>query len=125
VVEFPCESPETAKLAKDVSAIEQLETIKMCQTEWSDNAVSATVYYRAEELDEIKAWLEANYENSVKSVSFLLHSDHNFPLPPLEEITKEQYEKMLSKIDSSIPLVNGQELDLLDISCDAGSCPIR
>ena len=124
VVEFPCESPENAVLAADVTAIDQLEMIKRIQTEWADNAVSATVYYRKEELNGIRKWLEANYESSVKSVSFLLHSDHNFPLPPLEEITEDEYRALLRKIDFSVPLQAG-EGDLLDLNCDAGACPIR
>ena len=46
VVEFPCMSPETAVLVSSMTAIEQLEWVKKLQTEWADNAVSVTVYYR-------------------------------------------------------------------------------
>ena len=126
MVEFPAESPENAVLAKDMTAVEQLEWVKKMQTEWADNAVSVTVYYRKEELPSIKEWLASNYTNSVKSVSFLLHSDHNFPLPPYEEITKDVYDKMMAKVDYSSPLVliaSGTELD--DTDCATGACPIR
>jgi ribonucleoside-triphosphate reductase (thioredoxin) len=126
VVEFPCMSPEGSVMAKDMTAVEQLEWVKKMQTEWADNAVSVTVYYRKEELDSIKEWLSKNYDKGVKSVSFLLHSDHNFVLPPYEEITKEAYEKMVSKIDFSIPLVqekfNG-DIDMDD--CATGACPVK
>lgn len=126
VVEFPCQSPENAVLAKNMTAIEQLEWVKWCQEKWADNAVSVTVYYRKEELPQIKEWLSENYDNSIKSVSFLLHSDHNFPLPPYEEITKEQYEKMLSKIDFSVPLARTTDTSMLDDpSCATGACPVR
>lgn len=126
VVEFPCESPEGSILAADMTAIEQLEWVKRMQREWADNAVSVTVYYRKEELPEIKEWLKANYDNSVKSVSFLLHSDHNFPLPPYEEIDKDAYEKLFAKVDFSVPLMldaSGTELD--GDACATGACPIR
>jgi ribonucleoside-triphosphate reductase len=126
VVEFPCESPENAVLAKDMSAIEQLEWVKWAQEDWADNAVSVTVYYRKEELPQIKEWLKENYDNSIKSVSFLLHSDHNFPLPPYEEITKEEYEKMLAKVDLSSTIVSAVAEDLMDDpSCATGACPVR
>lgn len=127
VVEFPCAAPEGATLTKDVTALSQLEIIKRMQTEWADNAVSATVYYKPEELPAIKEWLAENYDNSVKSVSFLLHKDHNFPLAPLEEITKEEYEKMSTKLDKSIPLQDQGVIsgDLLDIACEGGACPVR
>ena len=125
VVEFPCQSPTGSVLASEMTAIQQLEWVKKMQTEWADNAVSVTVYYRKEELPSIKEWLTANYDSSVKSVSFLLHADHNFPLPPYEEITKEQYEKSVSKIDFTIPLqaATGGMLDLDD--CSTGACPVR
>lgn len=126
VVEFPCKSPDGAVLAADMTAVEQLEWVKSMQKEWADNAVSVTVYYRKEELPQIKEWLAANYDNSVKSVSFLLHSDHNFPLPPYEEIDKATYDRGLAKINFSIPLVmdlTGTDLDAAD--CATGACPIR
>lgn len=126
VVEFPCMSPEGSVMAKDMTAVEQLEWVKKMQTEWADNAVSVTVYYRKEELDSIKEWLSKNYDKGVKSVSFLLHSDHNFVLPPYEEIAKDVYEKMVSKIDFSVPLVqekfNG-DIDMDD--CATGACPVK
>ena len=96
------------------------------QTDWADNCVSVTVYYRKEELPEIKEWLKNNYQKSVKSVSFLLHTDHNFPLPPYEECTEEEYETMLSKLDFSVPLAqdNGDhEVEIDD--CEGGACPIK
>ncbi len=126
VVEFPCKSPEGSVLAKNMSAIDQLEWVKKLQTVWADNAVSVTVYYRKEELPDIKKWLSQNYDNNIKSVSFLLHVDHNFLLPPYEEITKDEYEKILSKLDFSVEmqhLVSGEMLDLDD--CSTGACPIR
>ena len=127
VVEFPAKSPENATLVKDVTAIEQLEWVKWGQKEWADNAVSVTVYYRKEELPEMKSWLEANYTDHIKSVSFLLHSDHNFPLPPYEEITKEQYDKLYAKIDFSVAMVPEAGLvDLMDDpNCATGACPVR
>ncbi len=125
VVEFPCMSPEGSVLASAMTAVEQLEWVKRMQTEWADNAVSVTVYYRKEELPSIKEWLEKNYDKSVKSVSFLLHSDHNFPLPPYEDITEEVYNKLVSKIDMTVPL-QAPATDLLDIDgCATGACPVR
>ena len=125
VVDFPCESPEGAVLAAEMTAIEQLEWVKKMQTVWADNAVSVTVYYRKEELSAIQDWLSKNYDKSVKSVSFLLHVDHNFSLPPYEEITEEQYKKLVGKIDFSVPLqtYTGEILDLDD--CATGACPVR
>jgi len=125
VVDFPCTSPDDAVLAANMTAVDQLEWVKKMQTVWADNAVSVTVYYRKEELPAIQEWLSKNYDKGVKSVSFLLHSDHNFPLPPYEEITEDQYEKLLSKVDFTVPLqaFTGEMLDL--DNCATGACPVR
>jgi ribonucleotide reductase alpha subunit len=126
VVEFPAESPEGAVLAADMTAVEQLEWVKRMQTDWADNAVSVTVYYRVEELAEIKEWLKSNYDNSVKSVSFLLHSDHNFLLAPYEEIDESTYHSMVSKINFAVPLGSTVDDNMLDDpSCATGACPVR
>lgn len=126
VVDFPCMSPEGSVLATSMTAVEQLEWVKKMQTVWADNAVSVTVYYRKEELSLIKDWLAKNYDNGVKSVSFLLHSDHNFPLPPYEEVSKEEYEKLLAKIDFSVPLQGNSFDGDLDLdNCATGACPIK
>ena len=126
VVEFPCKSPEGAVLAANMTATEQLEWVKKMQTEWADNAVSVTVYYRKEELPLIQEWLSKNYDKSVKSVSFLLHVDHNFPLPPYEEITKEEYDKTLSKLNLSVPLQQmSTDLSIELDDCATGACPVR
>jgi ribonucleoside-diphosphate reductase alpha chain len=126
VVEFPAQSPENAVLASEMTALDQLEWVKKMQTEWADNAVSVTVYYRTEELPSIKKWLSENYDNSVKSVSFLLHSDHNFLLAPYEEIDEDTYNKMVSKIDMSVVIGSTIEDNLIeDESCATGACPVR
>jgi ribonucleoside-triphosphate reductase len=127
VVEFPAQSPEGAVLAADMTAVEQLEWVKRMQTEWADNAVSVTVYYRIEELPQIKSWLKGNYDDSVKSVSFLLHADHNFPLAPYEEIDEKTYNAMVAKVDLTIPMASLTLDDNLidDPSCTTGACPVR
>jgi ribonucleoside-triphosphate reductase (thioredoxin) len=125
VVEFPCKSPDNAVLAENMTAVEQLEWVKKMQTEWADNAVSVTVYYRKEELESIKEWLSKNYDNGVKSVSFLLHADHNFPLPPYEQITEADYDALVKKIDTSLPLSQASGIDLDLDNCATGACPIK
>ena len=125
VVSFPCKFPQGTKFAGDMTAIDQLEVIKRLQTEWSDNSVSVTIYYRLEELDQIKAWLADNYDLSVKSVSFLLHSGHGFDQAPLEEISESRYHEERSNV-TPITSLDSVELDDVEIAdCDTGACPVR
>ena len=124
VVSFPFRHPDHAVLAKDVTAIQQLETVKWLQQVWSDNSVSCTVYYRLEELDEIKKYLKKNYKNSHKSLSFLLHNEHGFKQAPLEEISKEQYDEMVANT-RTITSIESLDIGLDDSECASGACPIR
>lgn len=126
VVSFPCQTPEHATLAKDLTAIEQLEWVVKAQSEWADNNVSVTVYYRKEELPEIQEWMKKNYKNRLKSVSFLLHSDHGFALAPYEEIDEKQYLNLKGKIKSDVTYVDSvNEFSLDNLECADGACPIK
>lgn len=125
VVSFPCKFPKGTMLANDMTAVDQLNVIKRLQKEWSDNAVSVTIYYRKDELDAIKEWLATNYFN-VKSVSFLLHNDHGFDQAPLEEITEEMFHKLSENvvtISSFDDTINLDDMDIAD--CEGGACPVR
>ena len=126
VVEFPCETPDGALFADDMGVIKQLEMVKKLQEVWSDNAVSVTAYYSEEELSDLKKWLSENYENGIKSVSFLLRQKHGFKQAPYEEITKETYESKKSKV-KPIVIINQNIGDqaLEGIECEGGACPIK
>ncbi|MCX8008295.1 MAG: hypothetical protein N3A54_01180, partial [Patescibacteria group bacterium] len=117
--------PENTIVAKKMSAVQQLELVKKMQTLWSDNAVSCTVYYRKEELPEIKEWLKENYENSIKSISFLLHSDHGFSQAPYEEISKEKYEDLVKKVKPIDIIEDGSGELFNDLECSNGVCPVK
>jgi ribonucleotide reductase alpha subunit len=126
IVEFPCETPDGAMYADDMGVIQQLDMVKKLQEIWSDNAVSVTAYYGETELPELKKWLSENYENGIKSVSFLLRQKHGFKQAPYEEITKESYENKKSKV-KPITILNqniGSEA-LEGIECEGGACPIK
>jgi ribonucleotide reductase alpha subunit len=123
VVSFPFAYPEGTVLANEMTAISQLETVKWLQEVWSDNSVSCTVYYRKEELPEIKKYLAKNYKNNHKSLSFLLHSEHGFKQAPYEEITKEAYDELVSK-SKLITKIDEASFDGGD-ECASGACPVK
>lgn len=125
IVEFPCEFPEGTLLADDMTAVDLLDLQRRLQKEWADNAVSVSVYYQKEELPEIQDYLETHW-STMKSVSFLLHSDHGFDQAPLQEVSEKEYQEMVSQIKHDhhhevkgmSTLMDGEE-------CATGSCPIR
>ena len=123
VVSFPFAYPEGTKIAAEMTAIDQLEVVKWLQENWSDNSVSCTVYYRKEELPEIKKYLAKNYKNNHKSLSFLLHNEHGFQQAPLEEITKEAYDALVAST-RLITKVEDASFEG-DLECSSGHCPIK
>jgi ribonucleoside-triphosphate reductase len=126
IVEFPCETPDGAMFADDMGVVQQLEMVKKLQEIWSDNAVSVTAYYSDKELPDLKKWLSENYENGIKSVSFLLRQKHGFKQAPYEEITKEAYESKKSKVKPIIVLNQNIGSEALEgIECEGGACPIK
>jgi len=122
-ISFPYRYPDNAIIAKDMTAIQQLEWIKRIQTIWSDNGVSCTVYYNIEELNTIKDYLRSNFKNNFKAVSFLLHQDHGFEQAPYEEITEEEYNELINKT-RPIDRVENLGIDYT-IECEGGHCPVR
>jgi len=123
VVTFPFAYPEGTRLAKDMTALDQLNEIKRLQTIWSDNSVSCTVYYKKEEIPEIRDYLNRYYKNNHKSLSFLLHSEHGFKQAPLQEVTKEEYEKLVESTEIITSLSNA-EFEMSG-ECDNGACPLK
>lgn len=143
IVSFPRKSPDGSVYADELTAVQQLENVKRMQKDWSDNAVSVTVTFKYEELDDIKEWLRENYEHNMKSVSFLLYSGHGFIQAPYEDISEDVYNQMTAKL-SDIPIekclanilksnrivsdVQDLENDLIhdsNMECTGGSCPVR
>jgi hypothetical protein len=123
VVEFPYSYPEWTRLASEMTAIDQLEEVRKIQSDWSDNSVSCTIYYRKEELPEIREYLERYYKNNFKSLSFLLHSESGFVQQPYEEITEEKYNELVANT-TIITALTHAEYEAND-ECSSGACPIR
>jgi hypothetical protein len=121
VVSFPIKSSEEAVCEKDISVIQQLENIKFLQSYWSDNSVSCTVYYSHENLPEIRDWLSENFDE-LKCMSFSLKQDHNYTQAPMEEISKEEYSKLMEDVTQ---IVNVEGDDLENLECSNGGCPIK
>ncbi len=125
VVDFYQKAPDGYPVADEGwDTWKQLDVLKMAQKHWADQSVSVTVYYRKEEIPQLKIWLAENLQY-LKTISFLCHNDHGFQQAPKEAISADLYERMSKKI---------KPLDFEDISeggtipemeCEGGQCPIR
>ena len=132
VVSFPCALPGTTVLVDDITAIDQLEFMRTLQRDWSDNAISVSIQYRVEEMDEIRRWLEANYSDRVKSVSFIQYSGHGFKQAPFEAIGHTEYLRLVddlvwpaARTTVRAPQPVDDEDLLQGLECARGGCPLR
>lgn len=126
VVEFPCKYPDGTVTAEDMTVYEQLDMVKFMQKNWSDNSVSVTAYYEKEDLPKLREYIEENFNDNFKTLSFLLKQGASgFKQLPFEDITEEQYEYLSSLVKPiTVAEVNEEDLDDLG-ACGLGGCPIK
>ena len=126
VVEFPMDMGPKAITEDEVTVLDELKTQKFLQTWWADQSISCSHYFKREEVKDIKAWLEANYESSVKTCSFMHSKDHGFKQAPLECQTEEQYHELCDKVTPITKITDEEQVDLVDnLECESGHCPVR
>jgi adenosylcobalamin-dependent ribonucleoside-triphosphate reductase len=123
VVEFPVHEKYFDRSKNDVSIWEQAENAAAYQKYWSDNQVSITITFKAEEANQIRHVLEC-YEDQLKAVSFLPIKEHGYQQAPYEEITKEKYEEMALKIKILI-LEESKDRAIGERYCDSDKCTVE
>jgi ribonucleoside-triphosphate reductase len=135
VVEIPIKAPEGA-VTRHESAAELLERVKTISQRWvrtghvkGDNThnVSATITIQENEWKEVGEWMWDNKE-SYNGLSVLPFFGGSYSQSPFEDITKEQYQEMVSHLDS-IDLSKVVEYDDVtdlkgEVACQNGSCEI-
>ncbi len=101
VFSFPVKAPEGAIVRDDLTAIDHLNTWLVYQREWCEHKPSITVSVKEDEWMEVGAWVYKHFDE-VSGISFLPHSDHSYKQAPYQEVTKEEYEELFSKMPKNI-----------------------
>lgn len=129
VLEFPVESPDSAKFKDDFSALQQLEYWKSVKENYTEHNPSATISVGEDEWIEVVSWLQKNW-NIIGGLSFLPRFDHVYRLAPYEAISKERYFELSSRfpsIDYS-KLITYEHTDETEqkreLACAGGVCEI-
>lgn len=129
VLEFPVESPDSAKFKDDFTALEQLEYWKTVKLNYTEHNPSATISVGEDEWITVVDWVQKNW-SIIGGLSFLPRFDHVYLLAPYETIDKEKYDKMVStfpKIDYS-KLIMYEHTDETEqkkeLACVGGTCDI-
>lgn len=123
VAEFPIHEEYFDRSKNDVSIWEQAANAIDYQRLWSDNCISITVTFKPEEAEDIKHVLQF-CEDKLKSISFLPIKEHGYKQAPYEEITKEQYEELVSKI-KPLYLDETKDRAIGEKFCDSDRCEVQ
>lgn len=108
----------------EVSPWEQFSLLATLQRCWSDNSVSATIYFdKVKDAKDVEKML-AMYIPVLKSVSMLPHAGHGYEQAPYEPVDREKYLERLSKY--SIPDFNNVKGNVPEGSrfCTGDKCMI-
>ena len=92
VVFFPIKS-QALRSEKDVTIFEKTSLAAMAQRHWSDNSVSVTVSFNAEEEKDYVGTVLHMFDGQLKTISFLPMGNAVYPQMPYTQITAEEYEK--------------------------------
>ena len=130
VFSFPMECDASAVFRNTYSAIEQLEIWKSYAQHWCEHKPSVTISVKEEEWVNVGNWCWDNFDY-LSGVSFLPFSDHTYQQAPYQDIDKEQYESLQSKMPAKIDWSKLQDFEKEDntrgsqeLACTAGSCEL-
>jgi ribonucleoside-triphosphate reductase len=136
VISIPQKAPEGAILRTE-SPFQLLERVKRVTQEWirpghrsgsNTHNVSATISLKEGDWELAGEWMWEN-RDYYNGLSVLPYSDHTYVQSPFEDCTKEDFERLFSKletIDLSKVIELTDETDLSgELACAGGSCEIK
>jgi ribonucleoside-diphosphate reductase alpha chain len=130
VFSFPVKAPEYAITRDKLTALQQLEVWLTYQRYWCEHKPSITVSVKEDEWMEVGAWVYKHFDEC-SGISFLPYSEHTYVQAPYQEVTKDQYEDMLSKMPKTIDWNALSLYELEDsttgtqaLACVSGECEI-
>lgn len=136
IISIPQKAPDGSILRNEESSIDLLERVKKIHTEWinpghiigsNTHNVSCTVSIKDDEWEEVGEWMWKN-RSSYTAISVLPYDNHTYKQAPFEEITKEQYEGMISNLrdinlDEVIETFDNTDLRG-ELACSGNNCEI-
>ena len=135
VISVPQKAPDNA-IMRTESPFQLLERVKKVAQEWikpghrsgnNTHNVSATISLRDHEWDAAGEWMWENKE-SYNGLSVLPYNGGTYTQAPFEDITEEEYNKLmktLTSVDLSNIIETEDETDLKgELACAGGSCEI-
>jgi ribonucleoside-diphosphate reductase alpha chain len=135
VIEIPQKAPEGSILRTE-SFMDLLERVKRFNLEWvapghisgpNKNNVSCTISLKADEWKECGAWMWTN-RDTYNGISVLPYDGGTYVQAPFEDITKEEFNKLigsLTDVDLASIIEESDDTDLKgEAACAGGVCSI-
>ena len=135
VISIPIKAPDNS-ITRDESALDLLERVHKFNTKWVQeghnrgpnyNNVSATISIKDDEWVDVGNWMWAN-RGSYNGISVLNHDNGSYIQAPFEDITKEQYDSIVSQmvdINLNDIVEEDDDTDLAgEVACAGGLCEI-
>ena len=130
VFSFPMKTDSGAVFRNSMSAIEQLEIWKVYAEHWCEHKPSVTISVKENEWVNVGNWCWDNF-NYLSGVSFLPFSDHTYQQAPYQDIDKEKYEELNTKMPTDIDWSDLKHYETEDntkgsqeLACVAGACEL-
>jgi len=130
VFTFPIKAPEGSTLRENLTAIQHLDLWLAYQRHWAEHKPSITISVKENEWMAVGAWVYEHIDE-MSGVSFLPYSEHTYQQAPYQEITENEYNKLVEETPSDLDwkwLEIYETFDattsVQDLACVAGACDI-
>lgn len=131
VFSFPIDAGTDAITRTDLSAVDHMNIWKTYKEHWTEHNPSVTINVKEDEWFEVADWVYKNFD-SVGGLSFLPHDDHVYKQAPYQDVTDEEFDKLLARmpevIDWSVLSHYESTDDAIksqgELACTAGACEI-
>jgi len=131
VFTFPIKAPEGSTLRENLTAIQHLDLWLAYQRHWAEHKPSITISVKENEWMAVGAWVYEHIDE-MSGVSFLPYSEHTYQQAPYQEITENEYNKLVSETPADLDwkwLEIYETFDattsVQDLACVAGACDIN
>jgi ribonucleoside-triphosphate reductase len=133
VVDFICKAPEGAVTRHDLTAVEQFDYALSLKTNYTEHNPSMTIYYKEGEAIQLASRVRENWDK-IGGLSFLPSNDHTYALAPYEEITPDEFHRLLAaepvytdeEFAAALAALESEDntTGATEFACTSGTCDI-
>ena len=128
IFSFPIKAPEVCVTRDQLDSFTHLKLWLTYQRHWCEHKPSVTVYVKEEDWPSVGSWVWEHFDE-ISGISFLPWDGGTYKQAPYEEITKAEYDVLISTMPKTIDWESFTEIDdnvegAQQLACVAGVCEI-